>query len=86
MNRVGRERGWGPLGRAQFEQLRVNGPLIVGSVQQAVDKILAQHELFGNTRFLAQLVTGYISHKQVLRNIELYGTRVAPAVRKALGE
>lgn len=86
MNRVGRERGWGPLGRAQFEQLRVNGPLIVGSVQQAVDKILAQHELFGNTRFLAQLVTGYISHEQVLRNIELYGTRVAPAVRKALGE
>lgn len=84
MNRVGRERGWGPMGRPQFEQLRTSGPLIVGSVRQAVDKILLQHELFGNTRFLAQLVTGYIPHKQVLRNIELYGTRVAPEVRKAL--
>jgi probable LLM family oxidoreductase len=84
MNRIGKERGWGPLGKAQFEQLRTSGPLIVGSVQQAIDKILQQHELFGNTRFLAQSVTGYIPHKQVLRNIELFGTLVAPAVRKAL--
>jgi alkanesulfonate monooxygenase SsuD/methylene tetrahydromethanopterin reductase-like flavin-dependent oxidoreductase (luciferase family) len=84
MNRVGRERGWSPLNRAQFDQLRSHGPLIVGNVQQAIDKILHQHELFGNTRFLAQLVTGDMTHAQNMRSIELYGTQVAPAVRKAL--
>jgi probable LLM family oxidoreductase len=84
MNRVGKERGWSPMGRPQFEQMRRQGPLIVGSPQQAIDKILQQHELFRNTRFLAQLVTGYVPHAQTMRNIELFGTRVAPAVRKAL--
>ncbi|RXK83354.1 LLM class flavin-dependent oxidoreductase [Filimonas effusa] len=86
MNRVGKERGWSPLSRPQFEYLRESGPLVVGDVQQTVEKILYMHELFGNTRFLAQFVTGYIPHKQVLKCIELFGTQVAPAVRKALNE
>lgn len=84
MNRVGRERGWSPMNKAHFEQLRSSGPLMVGSPQEVTEKILAQHELFGNTRFLAQLVTGFTPHKQVLKAIEIYGTVVAPAVRKAL--
>jgi probable LLM family oxidoreductase len=86
MSRVGRERGWSPLNRAQFDQLRSHGPLIVGNVQQAIDKILHQHELFNNTRFLAQLVSGDSTHAQNLRNIELYGTKVVPAVREALSQ
>ena len=85
MNRVGRDRGWSPMSKEQFEYLRQDGPLVVGSVQQAVDKILGQHELFGNTRFLAQLVTGHTPHIKMLKAIELLGTHVAPAVRKALG-
>lgn len=84
MNRVGRERGWPPLSRPQFDYMRLKGPLVVGSVQETVEKILQQHELFQNTRFLGQLVTGQVAHKKVLQNIELFGTRVAPAVRKAL--
>lgn len=84
MNRVGRDRGWSPMTRPQFEYLRSNGPLVVGNVQQAIDKILHQYELFGNTRFLAQFVTGFISHKQVLKAIELFGTQVAPVVRKEI--
>lgn len=82
MNRVGIDRGWSPMSKAQFEYLRNDGPLVVGNVQQAIDKIMGQHELFQNTRFLAQLVTGHTSHKQILKNIELFGTRVAPVVRK----
>lgn len=82
MNRVGRDRGWSPMSRQQFAYLRSDGPLVVGSPQQAIDKIMHQHELFQNTRFLAQLVTGVIPHKQVLKNIELFGTQVAPVVRK----
>jgi probable LLM family oxidoreductase len=85
MNRVGRERGWEPLNRSKFEYNRNYGPLMVGSVEEVIEKILHQHELFGNTRFLAQLVTGYIPHTKVLRAIEIFGTKVAPAVRKELG-
>ena len=85
MNRVGRDRGWSPMSKPQFEYLRNDGPLVVGNVQQAIDKILQQHELFQNTRFLAQLVTGFTPHLKVLKAIELFGTQVAPAVRKELG-
>jgi hypothetical protein len=56
----------------------------VGSVQEVVDKILYEHELFGHTRFLAQMSLGAMPHDKVLRSIELLGTKVAPAVRKAL--
>lgn len=86
MNRIGRERGWPPMSRAQFEQLRgPEGPLFVGSVQEVADKLLYLDRLFGNTRFLAQLILEGISPKQVLRSVELFGAQVAPAVRAVLG-
>jgi probable LLM family oxidoreductase len=86
MNRIGRERGWPPLSRAQFDALcDPRGALFVGSPQEVVEKILFTYELFGHQRFLLQLTVGPTPHAQVLRAIELYGTQVAPAVRKALG-
>jgi alkanesulfonate monooxygenase SsuD/methylene tetrahydromethanopterin reductase-like flavin-dependent oxidoreductase (luciferase family) len=85
MDRVGKERGWQPLTRPQFEYLREpRGALMVGSVQQVVDKILYEHELFGNTRFLAQASVGFVPHEKVLKSIELFGTKVVPQIRKAL--
>jgi probable LLM family oxidoreductase len=85
MNRVGKERGWPPLGRDQFEYLRQYGPLMVGSPQQVIDKILSFHELFGNTRYLAQLIgSDTQEHSNVMHAIELFGTKVAPEVRKVL--
>jgi probable LLM family oxidoreductase len=85
MSRIGRERGWPPMSRAQFEQLRgPEGPLFVGSVQEVTDKLLYLDRLFGNTRFLAQLILEGIPHDQVAQSIELFGTQVAPAVRAAL--
>ncbi len=86
MNRIGRERGWGPMTRSQFDQLRSpRGALAIGSPQEVIDKILRQHELFGHQRFLAQVSIGPMPHDKVMRAIELLGTEVAPAVRKALG-
>lgn len=86
MNRIGKERGWSPLSVNQFEYMRSEkGSLVVGSTQQVIDKILYEHELFGNTRFLAQMSMGDMPHAKILRSIELFGTVVAPAVRKALG-
>jgi hypothetical protein len=49
------------------------------------EKILFEHELFGHQRFLAQISVGSMPHAKVMRAIELFGTVVAPAVRKALG-
>jgi len=86
MGRIGKERGWPPLSRTQFDALCTpHGALLVGSPQQVIDKILYEHELFGNTRFMAQMTVGPLPHAAVMRSIELFGTVVAPAVRKALG-
>ena len=86
MNRIGRERGWSGMTRQQFDALcSPRGALLVGSPAEVVDKILFEHELFGHERFLAQVSVGPIPHSKVMRAIELLGTEVAPAVRKALG-
>jgi probable LLM family oxidoreductase len=85
MNRIGRERGWAPLRRMDFDAMRSpTGSLVVGSVEEVIDKILYEHELFKNTRFLAQMSVGTMPHDKILRSLELFGTKVAPAVRKAL--
>jgi len=82
MTRIGRERGWPPLTREQFEAGRtLRGALAVGSPQQVIDKILFQHEFFGHQRFLAQ-VSGVVPHAKMMRHIELLGTEVAPVVRR----
>lgn len=85
MDRIGRERGWPPMTRMQFDASNtLRGANFVGSPQQVIDKILYQHEIFGHQRFLLQLTVGTLPHRSVLRAIELLGTEVAPAVRKAL--
>jgi probable LLM family oxidoreductase len=85
MNRIGRERGWPPSGRREYEGLRsARGALAVGSPEQVAEKILLEHELFGNTRYIGQMSTGAVAHGDVLRSMELFGTRVAPLVREEL--
>jgi len=85
MNRVGRERGWSPMDRRHFDYLcGPQGPLLVGSPQEIIDKLFYQKKLFNNTRFLAQLVLEGISPESVLRSVGLLGTQVAPAVRAAI--
>ena len=86
MSRIGQERGWPPMSRGQYEAMRApRGALLVGSPQQVIDKILHQHELFGLDRFLAHVPVGPMPHEAVMRVIELLGTEVAPAVRRAAG-
>ncbi|HMQ30584.1 MAG TPA: LLM class flavin-dependent oxidoreductase [Chloroflexaceae bacterium] len=86
MNRIGRERGWPPMTRDQFEALcSPRGALLIGSPDEVVEKILFEHELFGHQRCLLQLSVGPTPHAQIMHAIELYGAKVAPAVRRALG-
>jgi len=87
MSQLGRERGWSPMNRAQYEMMRApEGSLVVGSPQQVIDKILWEYELFGITRFLLHISVGTLPHVKVLRAIELLGTVVAPTIKKAVGE
>jgi probable LLM family oxidoreductase len=82
MTQLGRERGWGPMTRAQFDALAgLNGAVAVGSPEQVAEKILFQHEVFGHQRYLMQSSLGAAPHREVLRSIELLGTEVAPIVR-----
>lgn len=85
MNRIGAERGWGPSGRREFDMQRgVHGAYFVGDPESIAEKIVAHHALFKNDRFLLQMAIGPMPHAQIMRGIELYGTKVAPLVRKAL--
>jgi probable LLM family oxidoreductase len=80
MNRIGAERGWPPLGRAQYDaSLHLRQHLFVGSPNQIVDKILFQKEVFNHDRFLLQC-TGVIPHDKMMKSIELFGTKVAPQI------
>ena len=85
MGRIGRERGWPPPTRQRFEAERSpHGAMLVGSAEEVAAKILHEHELFDNTRFLVQLTVGPTPHDKVMRAIELLGTKVAPVVRGEL--
>ncbi len=86
MNRIGRERGWQPMQREQYDAAStLRGANFVGTPQMVIDKILFQHELFHHDRFLVQFTVGSMPHAKIMRSIELLGTEVAPAVRAALG-
>ncbi|WP_340105825.1 LLM class flavin-dependent oxidoreductase [Rhodohalobacter sp. 8-1] len=83
MDKIGRERGWSPMTREQFDaSTSLRGANVVGSPQQVIDKILHQHEIFGHDRFMLQMSVGSISHKKLLKSIELFATEVAPVIRK----
>jgi alkanesulfonate monooxygenase SsuD/methylene tetrahydromethanopterin reductase-like flavin-dependent oxidoreductase (luciferase family) len=74
MTAIGRERGWPPTQRPDFDALVTRrGALVVGSVDDVVEKIRFQHELFGHDRFLMQTSLGAMPHDRVLQSIELFG-------------
>ena len=83
MDRIGRERGWRPLERQDYDAGRtLRGATVVGSPEEVAAKILFQHELFDHDRFLIQFTVGSLPHDKTMRAIELFGTKVAPVVRE----
>lgn len=87
MNKIGQERGWSPVTQQLLEGSRtLRGADFVGTSEQIIEKILFQHEIFGHQRLLLQLGIGTIDHKTVMRAIELFGTEVAPVVRREIGK
>jgi alkanesulfonate monooxygenase SsuD/methylene tetrahydromethanopterin reductase-like flavin-dependent oxidoreductase (luciferase family) len=85
MNRIGRDRGWPPYQRQQFEMGREpQGHLLIGDASEAIDKILSLHETLRLTRFAAHMDVGGPSHQSIMKSIEIFGTRIAPKVREAI--
>lgn len=86
MDRVGRSRGWQPMTREQFDFMRApEGSLMVGSVEQVIEKMIYEYELFGFTRFFAQASLGFVPHEMTIKSIELFAKQVVPEVKKRLG-
>jgi probable LLM family oxidoreductase len=84
--KIGKERGWPPASRAQFDALRgPTGALLIGDAQTVVQKILYVNDVLGGlSRITFQMGVSSLPHQKMLRSIELLGTLVAPIVRKEL--
>jgi probable LLM family oxidoreductase len=83
---IGRERGWGPITRPQYDATRgPTGALLVGDPEAVAEKILYENKVLGGISRMTMLLNGgAIPHKQVMHAIELLGTQVAPLVRKEM--
>jgi alkanesulfonate monooxygenase SsuD/methylene tetrahydromethanopterin reductase-like flavin-dependent oxidoreductase (luciferase family) len=83
---IGKERGWPPVTRAQFDALLgPTGALIVGDPETVAEKILRVNKSLGGiSRLTFQMSVAALPHAKLMRAIELLGTRVAPLVRTAL--
>ncbi len=87
MNKIGRERGWPPMQRQQYEaSAEVRGANFVGSPDDIIEKILFQHSIFNHQRLLLQLSVGTMPHDKVMHAIELLGTKVAPVVKAEIAK
>ncbi|MOA49709.1 hypothetical protein D3C78_1726230 [compost metagenome] len=85
LNTIGRERGWPHYDRAAFDSSRsLRGALYLGDPEYVAEKIILLHKNLGLTRFFHHVDVGAMPHRDVLRSIELLGTKVAPIVRKEL--
>lgn len=82
MGRIGKERGWGPVGRPQFDfEVSPQGAMLLGDPDTVAKKIFREYQLFGFTRFSLQFSVGSMPHDKLLRCIELYATQVIPKVK-----
>jgi probable LLM family oxidoreductase len=84
-SRIGRERGWPPMTRAQFEQAAgPDGAVFAGSPDTVAAKIVSVAHTLQLSRFHLKYSIGTLPHESLLRSIELYGTKVAALVRERL--
>lgn len=85
-DRIGRERGWPPMTRADFEQDVEHGSQYVGSPETVARKIATTVGTLGVDRFDLKYDVGSMPHEHLMDSIRLYGTEVVPRVRELLAE
>lgn len=80
---IGKERGWPPTTRAQFDALRSStGALVIGDATTVVKKLQSiSNSLGGISRVTLQMSVAALPHSRALRAIELLGQEVAPRLR-----
>src|SRR6266704_1532251 len=85
---VGKERGWRPVTRADFDAQRgPYGALLIGDPDEVVDKIIRHDEALGGiSRITFQMNASSLPHAKLMRAIELLGTHVAPALRQEVAK
>jgi alkanesulfonate monooxygenase SsuD/methylene tetrahydromethanopterin reductase-like flavin-dependent oxidoreductase (luciferase family) len=83
-DKIGAERGWPPMSRADFEREIEHGSLYVGSPETVARKIAATVKALGVSRFDLKYSAGPLAHAKMMRSIELYGRKVIPLVREML--
>jgi alkanesulfonate monooxygenase SsuD/methylene tetrahydromethanopterin reductase-like flavin-dependent oxidoreductase (luciferase family) len=82
-DRIGAERGWGPMTRESFErEASDDGSLYVGSPETVARKIAATATALGLSRFDMKYSAGRMPHEKLMRCVELYGSQVIPLVRE----
>ena len=83
---VGKERGWPPVTRAQFDdQLKPEGALLVGDAEQVIEKIGRYDEALGGiSRISFMMNAASLPHEKLMQAIELIGTRVVPVLSQGL--
>ena len=87
MNRIGRERGWPPRGRDDFErEAGPDGALYVGAPETVAAKIVRTVKDLGLSRFDLKYSSGTLPHDALMKSIELFGTKVMPMVRALLAD
>jgi probable LLM family oxidoreductase len=83
-DRIGKERGWPPMGREEFVSEADHGSLYVGAPETVARKIAATVKALGASRFQLKYSAGPLPHDKLMRSIELYGRKVVPLVRDML--
>jgi probable LLM family oxidoreductase len=83
-DRIGSERGWPPMQRAEFDSEIAQGSLYVGSPETVARKIAATAKALGISRFDMKYSAGGLSHERIMQCIGLYGSKVIPLVREML--
>jgi probable LLM family oxidoreductase len=85
-DRIGKERGWGPMTRDHFEQEIATGASHTGSPETVARKIADTVRTLGIQRFDLKYSAGTVPHEHLMHAIELYGTVVVPRVRELLAQ
>lgn len=83
-DRIGKERGWPPMGRDEFVQEAEHGSLYVGAPETVARKIAATVKALGIVRFQMKYSAGPLPHEKLMKSIELFGRKVVPMVRDML--
>ena len=84
MTDIGKERGWAPMTRAQFDaQLGPKSAWLLGDADEVAEKILRHSEaLAGITRVTFQMNAASVPHAKLMHATELLGAKVAAILRK----